>query len=178
MSRIPLVERPAEDRVEAVFAEIEDELGAVPSLFLVFAHHPALLEATWYGYKTVMIHGVLSPQLKEGIGLAISADNHCDYGIYHYSVTLQDLGVDKQEVMRIRTNPKHVHYSAGEHVLFDLARRANNAPSDHGQRLVEEALKLGVRDDEIVEALAVMELVSGFNHFADFLGLEPHRDRQ
>lgn len=177
MSHIPLVERPAEDRVEAVFAEIEDELDGVPSLFLVVGHHPALLEATWHAYKTVMVHGVLSPQLKEGIGLAISADNHCDYGIYHYSATLQELGVDTQEVMRIRTDPKHVHYSEKEHALFDLARRANKAPSDHGERWIAEAQKLGARDDEIVEALAVMELVLGFNHFAEVLGLEPHRDR-
>ncbi|MFC6635179.1 carboxymuconolactone decarboxylase family protein [Microbulbifer taiwanensis] len=177
MSHIPLVERPAEDRVEAVFADIEDELGGVPSLFLAFGHHPDMLETTWKGYKAVMIHGVLSPQLKEGIGLAISADNHCDYGIYHYSATLQELGVEVQEVMRIRTNPKHVHYSDKEHALFDLARRANKAPSDHGEHLIAEAQKLGARDDEIVEALAVMELVLGFNHFADVLGLEPHRDR-
>jgi len=177
MSHIPLVERPAEDRVEAVFAEIEDELGAVPSLFLALGHHPDLLEASWHMQKAVMIRGVLSPQLKEGMGLVISADNHCDYGIYHYSATLQELGVDMEEVMRIRTDPRRVHYSEKEHALFDLARHANNAPSDHGERWIAEAQKLGARDDEIVETLTVMELVVGFNHFADVLGLEPQRNR-
>lgn len=177
MSHIPLVERPAEDRVEAVFSEIEDELSAVPSLFLALGHHPALLEAIWHQYKATMLHGVLSPQLKEGMGLVISADNRCDYGIYHHSATLQNLGVEAEEVMRIRTDPKHVHFSEKEQALFDLARHANTAPNDHSERFIAEAQKLGARDDEIVEALVVMEMVSGSNHFADVLGLEPHRDR-
>ncbi|WP_346839419.1 carboxymuconolactone decarboxylase family protein [Microbulbifer sp. SAOS-129_SWC] len=177
MSLIPLVESPAEDRVTVIFTEIEEELGAVPSLFRAHAQHPALLEANWQMYRAVMLSGCLSAQLKEGMALAISADNHCDYGIYHHSATLQGLGVDPKEVLRIRTDPEHVHYSAKEHALFDLARHANSAPSDHGERLVIAARKLGARDDEIIEALGVMELISGFNHFADLLGLEPQRDR-
>ncbi|AMX02924.1 carboxymuconolactone decarboxylase family protein [Microbulbifer thermotolerans] len=177
MSRIPLVEFPTEDRVEAVFAEIEDELGAIPSIFRAFAHQPDLLEASWHRFKAVMVHGVLSPQLKEGMGLVISADNHCNYGIYHHSSNLEDLGVDPAEVMRIRVDPKHVHYSEKEHVLFDLARKANLSPNDHGEHLISKAQKLGARDDEIIEALAVMELVVGFNRVADVLGLEPQRDR-
>lgn len=177
MSRIPLVESPTEERVLAVYTEIEAELGAVPSLFRAHAHQPALLEANWLKFKALMIHGCLSVQLKEAMGLVISADNHCDYGIYHHSVTLENLGVDPKEVMRVRIDPEHVHFSAKEHALFDLARHANIAPADHGERLIAEARKLGARDDEIIEALGVMELVSGFNHFADVLGLEPHRDR-
>ncbi|WP_323847274.1 hypothetical protein [Microbulbifer magnicolonia] len=178
MSRIPLVDTPAEDRALQLFAEIKDQLGAVPSLFRAYAQHVALLEANWHKFKALMIHGCLSPQLKEGMGLVISADNHCDYGIYHHSVTLQNLGVDPKEVMRIRVDPKHIHFSAKEQALFDLARHANSSPDDHGERLIAAARKLGARDDEIVEALGVSELVAGFNHTADILGLDPQRDRE
>ena len=177
MSRIPLVESPAEDRVLDLFAEIKDELGAVPSLFRVYAQHPDVLEANWFKYKRIMLRGCLSAQLKEGIGLIISADNHCDYGIYHHSATLQNLGMNPQEVMLIRTDPEHMHYSDKEHALFDLARHANKAPDDHGERAIATARKMGARDDEIVEALGVMEVVTGFNHTADMLGMEPQRDR-
>jgi len=177
MNLLPLVDSPAEDRVTAIFAEIEDELGAVPSIFRAHAHHPGLLEANWHKFKAVMLNGCLSAQLKEGMGLVISADNHCDYGIYHHSASLAKLGVDAEEIMRIRTDPEHVHFSGREHALFDLARHANIAPCDHGERLVIAARKLGARDDEIVEALGVMELVVGFNHFADMVCLEPQRDR-
>ncbi|WNZ57676.1 carboxymuconolactone decarboxylase family protein [Microbulbifer sp. JMSA004] len=175
MSSIPLVEHPASDDVARVFAEIDDELGGIPSLFRVYAQHPGLLEANWYKFKTVMIHGCLSAQLKEAIGLAVSADNHCDYGIYHHSMSLQMLGVETDEVMRIRTDPKHVHFSEKEHALFDLARNANSAPDDHREHLIAAARKLGAGDDEILEALGVMEMVLGANHIAEVLSLAPTR---
>ncbi|WP_444898118.1 carboxymuconolactone decarboxylase family protein [Microbulbifer sp. EKSA008] len=175
MSSIPLVEHPTSDDVARVFAEIDDELGGIPSLFRVYAQHPGLLEANWYKFKTVMIHGCLSAQLKEAIGLAVSADNHCDYGIYHHSMSLQMLGVETDEVMRIRTDPKHVHFSEKEHALFDLARNANSAPDDHREHLIAAARKLGAGDDEILEALGVMEMVLGANHIAEVLSLAPTR---
>lgn len=177
MSLIPLMESPADKRVEAVFDEIEDELGAVPTLFRAHAHHPALLEANWQKFKALMIHGCLSAQLKEGIGLVISADNHCDYGIYHHSVSLENLGVAREEVMRVRSHPDHLRFSDKEQALFNLARHANIDPENHGERLIAAARKVGARDDEIVEALGVMEMVVGFNHFANVLGLRPQRDR-
>ena len=172
MSRIPLVEGPADERVQKVFDEIENELGSVPNLFRAFAQHPALLQANWEKFKALMLHGCLSAQLKEGIALVVSADNNCDYGIYHHSAMLQELGVDPQEVLHIRTDPKHVHFPPKEHALFDLARHANLAPFDHGEHLIAKAHQVGARDDEIVEALGVMEMVTGFNNFADVLGLE------
>lgn len=178
MSRIALVESPAEDRVLEIYSEIEDELGAVPSLFRAYANAPWLLEANWQQFKALMLHGSLSAQLKEGIGLVVSADNHCDYGVYHHSATLQDLGVDPNEVLHIRTDPKHVHYPLKEHALFDLARHANLAPYDHGEHLMAKAREAGAKDDEIVEALCVMAMVAGFNRFADAVELDPQRDRR
>lgn len=177
MSRISLVKHPEDERVRAIFAEIEDELGAVPSLFRVFAHLPPLLEANWDKFKAIFVHGCLSAQLKEAIGLVVCAEANCDYGIYHHSANLEDLGVDPEEVMRIRTDPENVHFSDKERALFDLARHAATDPFDHGPRLIEEAQQLGARDDEIVEALGVMDMAVGFNHFSEILALEPHRDR-
>ncbi|WP_250463851.1 carboxymuconolactone decarboxylase family protein [Microbulbifer litoralis] len=177
MGLIPLMEIPVEDRVSVVFDEIRDELGAIPTLFRAHAHHPALLEANWYKFKALMIHGCLSAQLKEGIGLVISADNHCDYGIYHHSVSMENLGVARDDVMRIRNHPDDVHFSDKEQALFNLARHANLDPDNHGEKLIIAARELGARDDEIIEALGVMEMVVGFNHFASVLALEPQRDR-
>ncbi|GAB2896304.1 carboxymuconolactone decarboxylase family protein [Microbulbifer echini] len=175
MSSIPLVETPDSDEASRVFAEIQDELGGIPSLFRIYAHHKELLLANWHKFKALMLHGCLSAQLKEAIGLAVSADNHCDYGIYHHSTSLQMLGVTPDEIMRIRTEPKKVHFSDKEHALFDLARNANKSPDDHRQHLIAEARKLGAGDDELLEALGVMELVMGFNHLAEVLSLVPTR---
>lgn len=171
MSRIPLVDSPADERVAATFGEIERQLGSVPNLFRGYARHPALLALNWERYKALMLQGYLPRQLKEGIALVVSADNHCDYGIYHHSAALEELGVDPKEVLRIRTHPDHAHFLPQEHALLDLARHANFAPHDHGERLVNAARAEGASDEEIAEALGVMELVAGFNRFVDMLGI-------
>lgn len=171
MSRIPLVDQPTDEWVLAIFSEIEDELGSVPNLFRAYAHHPMLLRMNWDKFNALMLHGRLSQQLKQGIALVVSADNHCDYSIFYHSAVLQELGVDPKEVLRIRAHPNHVHYPAKEHELFDLARHANTAPYDHGERLLAAARDAGASDEEIVEALGVMEMIAGFNRFADVLGL-------
>lgn len=178
MTRIPLVEHPEVEEVQATFSRIESQIGVVPSLFRAYAHHPALLEANWAKVEALMVHGCLSVQLKESMGLAICADSNCDYGIYHYSMTLQSLGMTREEVMLVRTDPDHVHFSDMERALFDLARRGASAPYDHGEELIDKAREMGAGEMEIVEALGMMEMALGFVHVTEVLGMEPHRDRK
>lgn len=178
MTQIPLVEHPEDELVQATFSRIESQLGAVPSLFRVYAHHPALLEANWHKIEALYIHGCLSVQLKESMALAICSVRNCDYGIYHFSMTLESLGMDRDEVMLVRTDPDHVLFSDREQALFDLVRHGASAPHDHGERLISGAQKLGAGEKEIVEALGVMEMTLGFIHVVEVLGMEPHRDRE
>ncbi|MCW8128330.1 carboxymuconolactone decarboxylase family protein [Microbulbifer halophilus] len=177
MTRISLVEHPEDEQVQATISRIESLIGAVPSLFRVYAHHPALMEANWNKVEALMMHGCLSAQLKESMALAICAANNCDYGIYHYSMTLESMGMPREEVMVVRTDPDNVHFSDGERALFNLARHGASAPHDHGERLIAKAQQLGAGDREIVETLGIMEMVLGFIHVVEMLGMEPHRDR-
>ncbi|WP_237065933.1 carboxymuconolactone decarboxylase family protein [Microbulbifer guangxiensis] len=171
MSRISLVESPTDDMSEAVFAEIEQELGDVPNFFRAYANHPGLLRANWEKYKALMVHGCLSPRLKQAIALMVAADNHCDYSIARHSTLLQEMGVDPKEVLLIRTNPDHAHFGPKEHAILELARHANLDPYNHAERLVAAAREQGVKDDEMLEAIGVMEMITGFNKFIEVMAV-------
>lgn len=171
MSWIPLIEQPSDERVQAVFEDIHTQLGEVPDIFRIYANSHALLELMWHQYSNLMLIGHLSPQLKEGIALMVSADNHCDSGIVLHSAHLQKLGVDPKEVLRVRLNPDHAHYPPKEHALLEVARHASIAPHDHGERLIKRAREQGASDEEITEALAVTGLISGMNRAADMAGI-------
>jgi uncharacterized peroxidase-related enzyme len=173
MSRISLVESPADELSEAVFADIKQELGEVPNFFRAYANHPGLLSANWEKYKAVMVHGCLPSRLKQAIALVVAADNHCDYSIARHSQLLQELGVDPKEVLRIRTHSEHAHFDAREHAILELARHANLDPYNHAERLVAAAREQGVKDDEMLEAIGVMEMITGFNKFIEVMAVPP-----
>lgn len=169
MSRIPLVEMPEDDEVEAVFAEIESELGSVPNMFRVYAHHPELLRVKWEKFKVLMIHGCLSVRLTESIALVISTDNHNDYGIARYTELLRQRNVKPEEILKIRLDPDHAHLSTKEHALLELAHHANISPFDQGEKFIDAARREGASDMEIMEALGIMEYVSGMNRITEIL---------
>ncbi|WP_237060166.1 hypothetical protein [Microbulbifer sediminum] len=169
MSRIPLVQRPADEMVEQVFAEIEDELGSIPNMFRAYANHPEILRLNWERFKVLMMHGCLSVRLKESIALVVSADNRNEYGIARYSELLQEREVNPHEILKIRLDPDHAHLSSKEHALLALAHRAHQSPFDHGEKFVDAARREGATDMEIVEALGVMEFMAGANRFLEVL---------
>ena len=63
-------------------------------------------------------------------------------------------------------------FTPKELALIDFARRVNKAPLQISDEEVEELKKAGATDSEIVEALGVMELFTGFNKFLDSLSIE------
>ena len=175
MSYMPLVstaaDTPHESQVAAVLDDVHTQLGAVPNLFRAYANNPTILAQLWDRYQHVMLTGHLSPRLKEGIALMIAADEHSDYGISQHSALLQKLGVDPEEVLRIRTDPDHAHYDRKEHALLEVARQGNSSPHDHGDRVVDAAREAGASDAEILEALAVAGLAAELSHAAAFLAV-------
>ncbi|MEW5248707.1 carboxymuconolactone decarboxylase family protein [Microbulbifer sp. 2201CG32-9] len=171
MDRITLVESSADKRVAAIFQEILDEKGCIPNIYRAYAHDPRLLETNWSRFKALMIGGCLSVVLKECIALVVATDNQCDYFIRRHTAVLQELGVDPQEVLRIRTHPDEPHLSPKDHALLELARYANLTPYDHGERWLDAAQAQGASDEEIVEALGMMEWYAGASKLAAILNL-------
>ncbi|WP_299593729.1 carboxymuconolactone decarboxylase family protein [uncultured Microbulbifer sp.] len=171
MSHIPLVDSHMEARVEEVLDDIRDTLGVVPAIFRAYGNNSTILVAQWERYKHVMLTGSLSPKLKEGIALMVAADERSDYGIALHSAALQQLGVDPNEVLRIRTDPDHAHYDPKDHALLEVARHANSNPFDHSGQVTDDARATGASDEEIIEALAAAGLASEISHTAAFLSL-------
>ena len=174
MSRITLIEQPADERVHAVFDDIRTQLGGIPYLFRAYANNPPLLSLLWEQYSNLMLIGKLSRPLKEAIALMVSADNRNDYGISLHSENLRTLGAEPKEILRIRTDPDHAHFEPREHALLEVARHENAAPHDHGERLLKVAREAGASDAEILEAISVAGLITACNKATDFLDIPAH----
>lgn len=165
----PLDNEGARERVAEIFGEIEGAFGMVPNLFRTYAHHPPLLEANWAKVKALMMGGVLDRKLKEAIAVAVSLDNSCDYCVAAHTMALRSIGVGEDEIKNIEEDVDGTSFSAKEKALLKFARRANSDPL----RITEEEFAVlrsaGASDQEVVEALGVMELFTSFNKFLDSL---------
>lgn len=102
MATIKLIgEAQATGTVKAVYAEIKQAFGIVPSLFRAMAHNPEYLEAAWQKFKVVMGTGQLDRKTKEIIALAVSATNNCEYCIHAHTAGLKRLGMDDGGIVEL-----------------------------------------------------------------------------
>ena len=172
MARIETLDnKSASPEAREVFAEIEAAFGMVPNLFRTAAHFPPLLKSNWDKVMAVMMQGELTRKTKETIAVHVSKDNSCGYCVAAHVNMLIAIGFGPEEVERVENDLENADFTEKELALIAFARRANSDPvrlSDAEFAMVKDA---GATDAEIVEALGVMEVFTGFNKFLDSLSV-------
>jgi uncharacterized peroxidase-related enzyme len=172
MARIdPLQAAALKERGE-IIQEIERAFGKVPNLFKTYAHHPPLLEANWRKVKALMMEGNLRRKVKETIALLVSKDNGCAYCVSAHSAALKSIGVSDEEIGKIEEDMEKADLSPKEKALIGFVRRANLSPLKISEDEFQAVRQAGASEAEIVEALGVMELFTGFNKFLDSLRVD------
>lgn len=161
------VDESNDARVQAVFADIREHEGYVPNLFRSYAHNPEQLEQVWGRVRSLMFGGRLSATLKNAIATLISQDNGCDYCVYHHHRMLCRLGINTNTLKRFLATAQAAFLDEREQALLRLVREANRNPHQVPPELLEEARTAGADDDNIIEAMSVMELYAGFNRLLD-----------
>ncbi|MDH3974281.1 MAG: peroxidase-related enzyme [Deltaproteobacteria bacterium] len=171
MPKVETIEKgEASDEVKAIFDEIEAAFGMVPNLFKTSAHFPPLLKANWEKVKGVMMQGALSRKAKEAIAVIVSNDNSCDYCVAAHTAALKMLNVTEEEIIFILNEEfDAAEISKKEAALIRLAREANINPNAIPGSIFNDLKIEGASSGEIVEALGVMEIFTGFNKFLDAL---------
>jgi len=172
MGRIEPAESVTDQDAARVFGEIEAAFGMVPNLFRTYASYPPLLRANWEKVKAVMMQGVLERKTKEAIAVVVSKDNSCEYCVRAHTAILASLGVPDEEVTRIERDLDYAGFSERDRALIEFAARANTDPLGITDDDFEAVRRSGAADAEIIEALGVMELYTGFNKFLDSLAVE------
>jgi uncharacterized peroxidase-related enzyme len=172
MPRISPVTLESSPESQVIFAEIETAFGMVPNLFKTLAHYPPLLALNWNRVKTLMMSGNLSRKVKETIAVLVSKDNSCRYCVTAHTLFLQAIGVSEDEVFAINEDLEKTSFTEKEKALIAFARQANVTPLEIGDDVFRRVRETGASDAEILEALGVMEVFTGFNKILDALQVE------
>ena len=174
MSRIaPLPLESATPEAQAILKEIESAFGMVPNVFKTMAHYPPLLTLNWTRIKTLMMSGSLSRKVKETIAVVVSKDNSCNYCITAHTLFLKAIGVPEDELFSIKGgDAEQANFSDKEKALIAFVRRANTSPLQITDEEFAKVREAGATDADILEALGVMEVFTGFNKILDALQTE------
>ena len=83
---------------EATYNDIQATLGVVPGFFRAFPE--AGLPGAWAEFKQVQVaeNTVLSPKVKQLIGLAVSAQVPCAYCVYFHTQVAKAYGATPEEI--------------------------------------------------------------------------------
>ncbi len=169
----PLSVEAASPEAQAILKEIESSFGMVPNIFKTMAHYPPLLALNWNRVKTLMMQGNLSRKLKETIAVLISKDNSCNYCITAHTLFLKAIGMPEDDLFAIQKDAiEKANFSDKEKALIAFVRKANSAPLEITDEAFAPLRQTNATDAEILEALGVMEVFTGFNKILDALQVE------
>jgi AhpD family alkylhydroperoxidase len=103
---VPVEEVDAAGLVAEIYTDIKRVKGIkfIPNFWKVLAVYPPQLEQVWNQLKAIMHpeesgrEGLLSPQTREMIAVAVSASNGCSYCVNSHTAALKKLGVSQEAI--------------------------------------------------------------------------------
>lgn len=170
---VPLSVEATASETQGILKDIEASFGMIPNIFKTMAHYPPLLALNWDRVKTLMMSGELSRKVKETIAVLVSKDNSCDYCITAHTLFLQAIGVPENDLFAIKADAiDKADFTEKEKALIAFIRKANIAPLVITDDEFARLRHVNATDAEIMEALGIMEIFTGFNKILDALQVE------
>jgi uncharacterized peroxidase-related enzyme len=163
MARINVVtHETANAEQKALFDAIQSQLGIVPNFLKVFANSPEALKA-FLGLHGIANGGVLDPQTRERIALALAQQNACEYCLSAHSAIGRKSGLNGAE---IEANRAGTSQDAKAAVAVKFARSLVEHTGEVTSGELQEVRLAGYSDAEIVEIITHV----GMNILTNILG--------
>ena len=173
-------EDEAEGKLFELYDEIQRNRGRVSNILRVHSLEPKSMRAHLDLYMTtVFAKGGLSRREVELIAVAVSGLNGDPYCTTHHKEALFRYAKDGEFVEAFARDWKGVQLSDRERALVDYATALTRHPDKGVKAQVEALRKLGLRDEELLQAAQVVSYFNFANRLAIGLGvdLEPESER-
>lgn len=174
-----VAESDAAGALADAYARVRSARGAVANLHEAMSLRPDALVA-FLQFDSAVLHapdapGRLPRRERELIGLVVSHENGDEYGLTHhadaFSRYVREPGLVALAAAGAWTQLREPHLSAREAALADFAQRLAKEPGGVGDADIGALRKAGLADEEIVDAVLTVALVSFVNRVARGLGV-------
>lgn len=174
MAHIPEVpEEKADPTLSQLYASIREQFGFLPHFWQAQGSRPDVVAAGVELWRVIYRTGVLPPELKEEIGLVVSAANSNSYCIVTHLELLHRLGVEKELGRQLVKDYQRADVPEPEKALFRFAEKLTRDPFQIKEADVAELRRHGWNDDAILEASLVASHFNFLNRLAAALGVIP-----
>ena len=153
MSIFPIItDDELTDDALAVFEAVNDKFGSIPIFYRLLALAPPLLEAYWLNYKKVILEGVLPPQIKELVYLAVARKRRCIFSSSAHLAICDILEADRQTITAI-TNQVADFSPRRVATLINFCLLSMDNPSTVSESDYQSVYDEGISQVELIEAL-------------------------
>ena len=152
-----------EDRVESVFARVQEHLGFVPDGLRLYSFSPPLLEAFVANIGYFRDGTGLPPVLTTFIRYLVSSDAGCQFCIDLNEGFLSHLGVDIDAARAARRDPDAAPLEPRERLLLKLALKSVDSPQHIAGDDLEAVRAQGWSDRDIFDAVVQAANNRAFN---------------
>ena len=160
--RIPAVDpASATGRAHELFDDIAKRYGRVANIMKTMANSPAALDG-YISLDRALSQGLLTPQLREQLALAIGEAHQCEYCISAHTAIGKMVGLDEDDLLAARQSKADDDRTEAALAFAHKLVVARGQASEEDIRHVREA---GYSDGEIVEIIANVALNTFTNYF-------------
>jgi len=166
----------ATGEVAAIYAQIQEAWGHVPTAIQIFSANPFLLKQQWEYYGSIMQHPSLSMALTTCIRMLVSQAGSCGYCIdMNAGMLINMSGWTPDQVAVTRADFNKSPLSDKEKTLLGLVLKATSNSNNVTAADMQTARSAGWSDSEILDAVnhgarmvAGDILINGFKVERDF----------
>ena len=166
-------EDEAEGKLFELYDEIQRNRGRVSNILRAQSLDPKAMRAHLDLYMaTVFGKGGLSRKESEILALCVSVANGDSYGATHHKDALSRYAKDSSWVEAVAKDPHKADLTPREKALVEYGVALTTSPGKGSQKHVENLRKLGLKDEEILQAAHVVAYFNFSNRLATGLGVE------
>jgi AhpD family alkylhydroperoxidase len=157
----PIQDEHRDSQTERLLNVVRGELGLTPNMMKTMAQSPAALEG-YLNLSGALASGVLDPQLREQVALAVAQANRCEYSLAAHIALGRKAGLTEDEILASReARAADSRSDAALKFVRDLVIHRGDLLAGNLRRLRDE----NYRDGEIVELVALAALNIFGNYF-------------
>lgn len=162
--------------VQTLFGKADEKLGHIPNVFKQMALTPKHF-MKWFKYYDYLMRNEeseLSSKEREMIGLAVSAENRCEYCLGSHSAYLRQITNDSAFVDLLTHNYRRAPLNKRERAMLDFAVEMTNDSYKMTPENLDPLRAVGLNDEAIAEVAQVSSMFNFTNRMANALGWKPN----
>ena len=172
-------ENQADEALAEAYEKIKRRRGKLSNIMKVHSLNPGAILTHMDLYLQLMFgNSGLRREIRELIGVVVSATNHCRYCVNHHSEALNFYWKDKTRIGKLLQDFDSLDFTENIQALLNYAIKLTLYPQSVDEDDVITLREVGFSDEDILNINLIVSYFNFVNRIAVGLGVEVNPDEQ